>query len=84
MLLVCDKQCQAYHRDVLENMPPPPPPRPRPRPVVVIRRPRPPVSYTTNKPLVKKNPRHGRGDRRPGPKHHRKIGDNVVMNQIIF
>lgn len=83
MLLVCDKQYQAYHRDVLENMPPPPPPRPRP--VVVIRRPRlPPVFFTINKPPVKKNPKRGRGDRRSGSKRHRKIVDNVVTNQILF
>jgi hypothetical protein len=76
--LDCDKQNQAYHRDVLENMPPPSPP------VVVIRRPNPPVSYITHKPPMKKNPRHGRGDRRSGSRRHRKVVDNVVMNQILF
>lgn len=86
MFLDCERRnfvIQAYHRDVLENMPPPPPPRPRP--VVVIRRPRlPPVFFTINKPPVKKNPKRGRGDRRSGSKRHRKIVDNVVMNQILF
>ncbi|KAK2369458.1 putative hexosyltransferase MUCI70 [Trifolium repens] len=81
MFLDCERRnfvIQAYHRDVLENMPPPSPP------VVVIRRPNPPVSYITHKPPMKKNPRHGRGDRRSGSRRHRKVVDNVVMNQILF
>lgn len=70
MLLVCGK-FQAYHRDVLENMPPPP---------VIISRFNPPSSYTTIKPLMKKNPRRGRGDRRSGSRRHRKVVDNFIMN----
>lgn len=75
MLLVCDK-FQAYHRDVLENMPPPP--------VIVSRFIR-PVSYTTNKSssLLKKTLRRGRGDRRSGSRRHRKVVDNFLMNQVL-
>ncbi|XP_058779588.1 probable hexosyltransferase MUCI70 [Vicia villosa] len=74
MFLDCERRnfvIQAYHRDVLENMPPPP---------VIISRFNPPSSYTTNKPLMKKNPRRGRGDRRSGSRRHRKVVDNFLMN----
>ncbi|XP_012573115.1 probable hexosyltransferase MUCI70 [Cicer arietinum] len=78
MFLDCERRnfvIQAYHRDILENMPPP---------VSVISRPSPPVPFTTTKPSVKKNPRRGRGDRKSGSKRHRKVVDNVVLNQNLL
>ncbi|KAI5411881.1 probable hexosyltransferase MUCI70 [Lathyrus oleraceus] len=79
MFLDCERRnfvIQAYHRDVLENMPPPP---------VIVSRVIRPVSYTTNKSssLLKKTLRRGRGDRRSGSRRHRKVVDNFLMNQIL-
>ncbi|KAJ1376415.1 hypothetical protein SESBI_49961 [Sesbania bispinosa] len=77
MFMDCERRnfvIQAYHRDILEHMPPP---------VVVIRHPRPPPAPYTHRPQMKKSPRRGRGDRRSGSKRHHKVG-TVVMNQNSF
>ncbi|CAJ1957195.1 unnamed protein product [Sphenostylis stenocarpa] len=64
----------AYHRDILENMPPP---------AVVIRRPGPPASYT-NRLQMKNHPRRGRGERRSVSKHHHRALGTGVMNHILI
>ncbi|KAL2331429.1 hypothetical protein Fmac_019010 [Flemingia macrophylla] len=78
MFMDCERRNfvnQAYHRDILDHMPPP---------VVVTRRsPRPPV-FHTNRPQTKNHPRHGRGDRRSGSKRHHRLVGNVVMNHILI
>ncbi|TKY49107.1 hypothetical protein E2542_SST26533 [Spatholobus suberectus] len=75
MFMDCERRnfvIQAYHRDVLEHMPPP---------VVVTRRPGPPAY--TNRPHMRNHPRRGRGDKRSGSKRrHRVVGS--VMNHILI
>ncbi|OIV92407.1 hypothetical protein TanjilG_23007 [Lupinus angustifolius] len=81
MFMDCERRnfvIQAYHREVLEQMPPPPPPPP-PSPAIVIHRPRLPALPFTNKPQTKKSPRRGKGDKRSSSKHRYKVG-RVVMN----
>ncbi|XP_027342229.1 uncharacterized protein LOC113855013 [Abrus precatorius] len=76
MFMDCERRnfvIQAYHRDILDHMPPPV--------VVIRRRPSPPVAYT-NRSQVKKNPRRGR-DKRSGSRRHHKVG-TVVMNHNSF
>ncbi|XP_020223751.1 uncharacterized protein LOC109805890 isoform X2 [Cajanus cajan] len=76
MFMDCERRnfvIQAYHRDILEHMPPP---------VVVTRRPGPPASHT-NRPQIKNHPRRGRDKRLGSKRHHRLIG-NVVMNHILI
>ncbi|KAH9626016.1 hypothetical protein KSS87_006986 [Heliosperma pusillum] len=77
MFLDCERRnfvIQAYHRELLENMPPPPPPR------IIIRRP----PYVRQSPTVnrietvvravgKKNPSRRGRDRRSGSRRHRKV-----------
>lgn len=77
MFLDCERRnfvIQAYHRDILEHMPPP---------VAVTRRPSTPVSYY-NKPQLKYRFRRGRGDKRSGSKHRHRIPENVFINHILI
>ncbi|OIW11538.1 hypothetical protein TanjilG_26904 [Lupinus angustifolius] len=70
MFMDCERRnfvIQAYHRDILEHMPPPSPP------AVVVRHPRLPVLPLTNRPQLKKNLRRGKGDRRSSSKRRRKV-----------
>ncbi|RDX92068.1 hypothetical protein CR513_25855, partial [Mucuna pruriens] len=77
MFMDCERRnfvIQAYHRDILEHMPPP---------VVVTRRPGPPASYT-NRTQMKNHPRRGRGDKRSGSKHHPRVLGSNVMDHILI
>ncbi|KAJ7981744.1 Inner membrane protein oxaA [Quillaja saponaria] len=67
MFLDCERRnfvIQAYHRDLLEHMPPSAP--------AVIRYP-PAMPNNINRSQKKNPPRRGRGDRRSGSKRHRKV-----------
>ncbi|OIW05272.1 hypothetical protein TanjilG_03661 [Lupinus angustifolius] len=88
MFMDCERRnfvIQTYHRDILEHMPPPPSPPPPPPPppplppVVVIHPPRLPALPLINRPQMKRNLRHSKGDRRSSSKRRRKVG-NVVLN----
>lgn len=77
MFMDCERRnfvIQAYHRDILEHMPPPV--------AVVRRRPSPPALANTNRPPMKRNPRRGK-DRKPGSRRHHKVG-SVVLNHNSF
>ncbi|KAG4978199.1 hypothetical protein AAZX31_13G259100 [Glycine max] len=76
MFLDCERRnfvIQAYHRDILEQMPPP---------AAVTWRPGPPTY--TNRPQMRNHPRRGRGDRRSGSKHHHRVVGTVHMNHILI
>uniref|UniRef100_A0A7N0ZQF5 TOD1/MUCI70 glycosyltransferase-like domain-containing protein n=1 Tax=Kalanchoe fedtschenkoi TaxID=63787 RepID=A0A7N0ZQF5_KALFE len=67
MFLDCERRnfvIQAYHKDLLDNMPPPP-----------VRRPsRPPPLPRVRAAPAKRNPsKRGKGERRSGSRHHRKV-----------
>ncbi|KAK7324575.1 hypothetical protein VNO77_28249 [Canavalia gladiata] len=77
MFMDCERRnfvIQAYHKDILDHLPPP---------VIVTRRPRPPVAYYNRLQLKKIPTKPGRGDKRSGSKHHRKVG-RVFMNHNSF
>ena len=79
-MLVRDDKFQAYHRELLEHMPPPPPPRPRP-PVAVI--PQPLAFLHSNRSPMKKNPRRGRGERKSSSKRHHRVGIASIVNNLM-
>ncbi|KAI4333664.1 hypothetical protein L6164_018444 [Bauhinia variegata] len=81
MFLDCERRnfvIQSYHRELLEHMPPP---------VIPIRRP-PATPYsipqsTSTRSQMKRNPRRGRGERRPGSKRHHKLGITSINNSLF-
>ncbi|RZB77125.1 hypothetical protein D0Y65_035188 [Glycine soja] len=77
MFMDCERRnfvIQAYHRDILEQMPPP---------AVVTRRPGQPASYT-NRPQMKSHPRRGKVDKRSGSKRHHRVVGTVLTNHMLI
>lgn len=83
-MLVCDDKFQAYHRELLEHMPPPSPlrSRPRPRPPVAVI-PEPLAFLRSNRSPMKKNPRRGRGERKSSSKRHHRVGIANIVNNLM-